>query len=253
MIAYFSATGNTRLVARMIAETTGDTAEYIPGIVSSGRGYLKSDRPFVIVTPIFAWRIPRYVEDFVRNTEFKGDKGIYFVVTCGGEAAKADRYIRRLCEDKGLDLLGIGVVVMPDNYIVLFDPVDEDTARRMILDAVPVIDDISDRISGRRPLEYVTKGGLMKSTLVNSLFMRCYTGGKGFRSTDGCTGCGSCIGMCPVDAISLEDGRPVWGGSCMQCLACLNRCPEQAIEFKRRTVGRRRYVCPFDDPSELRE
>lgn len=253
MIAYFSATGNTRLVARMIAETTGDTAEYIPDIIASGRKVLESDRPFVIVTPIFAWRIPRYVEDFVRDTEFKGDKRIYFVVTCGGEAARADRYIRRLCGEKGLDLLGIGVVVMPDNYVVFFEPVDEDTARMMILDNVPVVDDISDRISGRGPLEYVTEGGLMKSTLVNSLFMRLYTGGKGFHSTNRCTGCGSCVEMCPVNAISLDDGKPVWGESCMQCLACLNRCPEQAIEFKEKTVGRRRYVCPFDDPSELRK
>ena len=128
-----------------------------------------------------------------------------------------------------------------------------DRAETIVRKAVPTVDDISSRISRHEPLKYVTRGGLVKSTLVNSLFIRFYTGGKGFRSTERCTGCGSCVGMCPVDAISLEDGRPVWGGPCMQCLACLNRCSEQAIEFKGRTVGRRRYVCPFDDPSELRE
>lgn len=253
MIAYFSATGNTRLMARMIAKTTGDIAEHIPDIIASGKKVLESDRPFVIVTPIFAWRIPRYVEDFVRDTGFEGDRRIYFVVTCGGEAARADRYIRRLCEEKGLDLLGIGVVVMPDNYVVFFEPVGTEEAEDIVRKAVSTIDGISSRISRQEPLEYVTKGGLVKSTLVNSMFMRFYTGGRGFRSTERCTGCGSCARMCPVRAITLDDGRPRWSSDCMQCLACLNRCPEQAVEFKERTVGRRRYVCPFDDPSELRE
>jgi electron transfer flavoprotein alpha subunit len=47
-----------------------------------------------------------------------------------------------------------------------------------------------------------------------------------------CVGCEQCVGVCPVDAIRLEDGIAVVDSSrCTGCGECLRTCPVEAISF----------------------
>lgn len=48
--------------------------------------------------------------------------------------------------------------------------------------------------------------------------------------SDRCTGCGTCLDVCPVEAIRIEDGRAKITIECMDCGACLSVCPEGAIK-----------------------
>ncbi len=52
---------------------------------------------------------------------------------------------------------------------------------------------------------------------------------------DDCIGCGSCAEICPVDAVSMIDERPVvdlnW---CIGCGVCAVTCPAEVISLKRR-------------------
>ncbi len=48
--------------------------------------------------------------------------------------------------------------------------------------------------------------------------------------TELCTGCGSCIDVCPVEAISLVDGKAfIKKDICTICRICENECPVKAI------------------------
>lgn len=48
-------------------------------------------------------------------------------------------------------------------------------------------------------------------------------------SLPACSGCGSCVALCPTDAIRMEDGRPATDArKCILCMACAARCPEKA-------------------------
>lgn len=50
--------------------------------------------------------------------------------------------------------------------------------------------------------------------------------------TEECTGCGTCIGSCPVSVMSLVEGKAVYDkGECIACNNCLSNCPESAIEL----------------------
>lgn len=48
-----------------------------------------------------------------------------------------------------------------------------------------------------------------------------------------CTGCGSCVDVCPNDAISLEDDvARVREEDCTDCGECVEECPEGAITLE---------------------
>ena len=47
-----------------------------------------------------------------------------------------------------------------------------------------------------------------------------------------CTGCGVCIDVCPLEAISLNDGIAVIDeDTCTECGLCVNVCPNDAIDL----------------------
>ncbi len=49
---------------------------------------------------------------------------------------------------------------------------------------------------------------------------------------DTCTGCESCVSICPVEAISMQDGKAVIDEEkCTDCGACVDECPVEAISM----------------------
>ena len=46
---------------------------------------------------------------------------------------------------------------------------------------------------------------------------------------DKCTGCGDCIEVCPVEAISIYDNKARVNDECILCEACIDECSESAI------------------------
>ena len=48
--------------------------------------------------------------------------------------------------------------------------------------------------------------------------------------TDECVSCGTCAGVCPVEAISEGDGKYVIDADvCAECGTCVDECPVEAI------------------------
>ncbi|MBD3390847.1 MAG: 4Fe-4S dicluster domain-containing protein [Chitinivibrionales bacterium] len=46
-----------------------------------------------------------------------------------------------------------------------------------------------------------------------------------------CTGCGVCVDACPLEAISLENGKAVVSDSCTGCGSCVDACPNGALSL----------------------
>ncbi len=46
-----------------------------------------------------------------------------------------------------------------------------------------------------------------------------------------CTGCGTCVEICPVEAISMneDDVAEIDQDECTECASCLEECPVEAI------------------------
>lgn len=101
MILFFSGTGNSEYVAERIGKDIGDTVlNLFDKIRKKDYSALQSDKPWIVVTPTYAWRIPRIVTDWLRKTELIGSRDIYFVLTCGGDIGNAGAFLRRFCMEK---------------------------------------------------------------------------------------------------------------------------------------------------------
>lgn len=244
MILYFSGTGNSRHVAETIAKATGDQLLSLNDqLRQKNKGALHSDKPYVIVAPTYAWRMPKVVSQWLSEAKLSGSKQLYFVLTCGSETHQAGKYAKQLAESKGLQYMGLASIVLPENYITMYEAPAEELAAAMIRQAQPHIQETAKLIQQGQRLETppATAGGKVMSGLVNPLFYLTTVSAKGFYATEGCVRCGKCEQLCPLGNIELPDGRPVWGKDCTHCMACICGCPVEAIEYKNKTQGKTRY------------
>lgn len=244
MVLYFTGTGNSRYVAQRTAEVLGDQLLSMNDRIKAGNtSPVKTDERLVIVTPTYAWRIPRLVENWLRQTEFPGAKQAWFVMTCGSEIGNAAKYNRTICEEKQLTYMGTAQIIMPENYIAMFNAPQAEEARQIVAKAEPDIDRAIFAIAADQAFP-VPRNNLydrFMSGPVNPIFYSFFVKAKAFAASNACTGCGQCVRLCPTNNITIQNGRPVWGSNCTHCMACICHCPTEAIEYGKKSVGKPRY------------
>lgn len=247
MILYFSGTGNSEYAAKRIGNRIGDeVVDLFPKIRNHDTSAMHSDRPWVVVVPTYAWRIPRIIEEWLEHTNLSGNRDMYFVLTCGGSIGNAEKYLKKLCAKKNWNYSGCVGILMPENYIAMFSSPEREKALEIIQRAEVVMDQAAMLIKSGKSFSQPSIGfkDKISSGIVNTVFYPMYVHAKKFYVKDTCVSCGKCVNVCPLTNISLADGKPVWGKNCTHCMACICRCPVEAIEYGEHTKGLTRYVCP---------
>lgn len=247
MILYFSGTGNSAYAAKRVAEAVGDEVlDLFPKLRARDHSPLESRRPWLVVSPVYAWRLPHLLQDWLEQTPLTGSKELYFLLTCGSSMGNAGKYLEALCRKKGLSYRGCFAVQMPENYIALFRTPSREAALEIIHRAEPSIQDAAALLARGEPFPQQKPSLLARfcSGPVNRVFYPLFVHAEKFSVTDRCSACGACAALCPLENIRLEAGRPHWGKSCTHCMACICRCPAQAIEYGHHSRSLPRYTCP---------
>lgn len=244
MVLYFSGTGNSRYVAGRVARALGEPLCSLNERIKVGDySPVETGERLIVVTPTYAWRIPRLVGDWLQKTKFPGAKRVWFLMTCGSEIGNAEKYNRVLSREMGLSYMGTAQVVMPENYIALFRVPGVEESRQIVARAEPDIDRaIAALAAGEafaRPRNNLYDR--VVSGPVNPVFYALVVKDRAFAVGAACTGCGRCAQLCPTNNIVLRSGKPVWGGNCTHCMACISYCPTEAIEYGKKSVGKPRY------------
>jgi len=246
MIFYYTGTGNSRYIARRLAAALGDELfDMNDRIKRADTSPVAVNGRAVFVTPTYAWRIPRIVREWISGTELDGAAGAWVVMNCGSEIGNAAKYNRTLCAEKGFDYMGTAQIIMPENYIAMFNAPGAAEAARIIAAADPVIDEAARTIvEGRAfPAPRCSVYDRVMSGIVNPVFYPLCVSDRAFKADDKCISCGRCAALCPTNDITLENGRPVWHGKCTHCMACICHCPTGAIEYGKKSLGKPRYHC----------
>lgn len=247
MILYFSGTGNSAYVAKQLSlYLKEESIDVFARIRNQDYTAMQSNRPWVVVCPTYAWRIPRILQQWLEKTALNGCPAIYFVMTCGDNIGYAEKNLQALCAFKQMDFYGCFPVVMPENYIALFTTPGKEEALEIISRADGAIDKAAEmlRLGKHFPQATAHWKDRLSSGIINDLFYSMFVHAKKFHVKENCTSCGQCSRLCPLHNIQIKDGKPVWGKTCTHCMACICRCPVEAIEYGKHSRGLPRYVCP---------
>lgn len=246
MILYFSGTGNSRYIAERIAKITSDEIVSINDkLKNNDTSTITIQDKLIFVVPTYAWRIPAVVRDWIRKTDFVGEKNTWFVMNCGGEIGNAAKYNEKLCDEKGFSYMGTAQIVMPENYIVMFNSPERDEIEKIISQADSIIEKNAKLIAEAKPFPTLRNNlqDRFMSGPVNQLFYKMFVKANEFYADDRCISCQKCAKICPLGNIEIKDGKPVWSKNCTHCMACISYCPTGAIEYGKKTVGKPRYKC----------
>ena len=253
MIFYFSATGNCKHVASEISRVTGERMISITECMEAGEFTFSlnsegKDAMLGLVVPTYAWGLPTIVCDFLKRLEISyGEMPYaYFVATYGTTPGQTGYFAEQYMREKGISFQSRFSIKMPDTWTPVFDLSNPDKVGKINQDADLQIRNMILAIADRE------KGNFMQRKvpliLAKALYAMGYPvlrrTGK-FHVQDTCIGCGLCEKKCPVNAIQMENKRPVWvSKECVMCLGCLHHCPEFAIQYGKNTSKHGQYTHP---------
>jgi ferredoxin len=247
-VYYFSGTGNSLVLAKLVAEWLG--AELIPIASVIDRETIESTADVIGITfPVYYADLPNIVRRFAERLENPEGKYIFAVANYGGAAGASLKTLDAVLQLRGSRLSAGFGVHMPQN--AFRKPWEN---RRLIYRrAEKRIDFVVRRVEARTTgffyssplLQAITTPllGGMKRAVAMYLEKASNTAApsgltverlmpladRSFSADEKCTGCGTCGRVCPVGNIEIVDKKPIWQSRCENCLACYNWCPTNAI------------------------
>lgn len=247
-IYYFSGTGNSLHVARTIAAKLGE-CKLVNMAKSIGEGVVEDNSDTVgIVFPVFYWNAPVIVQDYLKKLKLNSGAYTFAVATCGGSAGVTLHTVDKLLGERGGHLSASFTLVMPDNAYVgmnLITPLEQ--REQMLKASEGELGKILEVLAKREKVE-LKGGSQIKSKIGGSMSAmfasRIYRLPRQFHSTDKCSGCGTCVKLCPGGNVKVDGKKVSWGNHCTHCLACFHWCPEQAVEIGKKSGGIARYHHP---------
>jgi len=232
MIVYFSATGNCKYVAERIAAALDDTAV---SIVSSGKDIsLSEGEEFGIVTPTYFWELPLPMREFLSEAVIRRSRKNYafLVATYGTTPGCCGEDARRILKKRGFSLEASFSVKMPDTWTPIFNLSNPAKVAEQNRKAENYIAKVISRIQEKEKGNHTECRMPYIFRFVTDPMMNINRRTKNFHVGGSCIGCGLCAEKCPVQAIEIRNGKPVWVKErCALCLGCLHRCPEFAIQY----------------------
>ena len=258
MIIYYSGCGNSRHVATELASLTNDRITKIDPFDAKPTVELGPDETLGIVCPVYAWAVPRIVDDYVSRLQGNCQPSYcYLACTCGDNVGRTPERFARTLGKKGWQLNAAFSFVMPETYINLpgFN-LDSEENTKIKIDAVdrrlPLV---AEKIGRRERVIDVVRGKMPRfnTFVTNPLFYGLLITDRKFTVNDRCISCGKCVEVCPLGNITLSGDfadpqdsvkqglRPLWHGNCTNCMACYHHCPNNAIHFGKATLGKGQY------------
>ncbi len=246
MILYFSGSGNSKFVTNYIASKTFDEVISLNEVIKENKELIfESNKPFIIIAPIYAWRFPLIIEKILKDAKFIGSNELYFIGTMGLNSGNADKYLKKIILKKGLIYKGFCGIVMPSNYVNTDIMPNEEETLKCINDSIPNIKNITYKILRGESIKKIdiTKNPALASGIVNYLFNKFMVSSKNFIVDNACTKCGLCVKKCPMNNIMMTTSGPTFANKCLNCYSCIHNCPKNSIKIKGQKINAGNYLC----------
>lgn len=210
IVLYFSATGGTEHIAKLIASEL--KAETVDITVFDFDMSFDSDMLVFACFPVYGGRIPAPM--YRRMKDIRGDNTPVVPVAVYGNRAVEDalQEMADLCKKNGFRVVGGAEMVAPHSLDRRFGagrPDEKDVAQlKSFLAAL------------------TTRENLRDVPMPGSHDYKPYKGLPLYPSSGiHCSGCGTCSAECPAGAIDQGDPRKPDKTKCISCMRCITVCP----------------------------
>lgn len=243
-IYYFTGTGNSLQIAndlnaKLSECTIHKIAEYSGEKIDGGT--------LGIVFPVYFWGLPLIICDFLQKLNVSEDTYIYAIANYGGVPGKALDQCRDCLKEKGLKLSAGFLINMPGNYIPGYGAKSKNVQDKLFAKEARRISYISDFIRNKKECKIEKSKMIIDRVFCNYVYKHVkefHEADKHYTVDDKCIGCGLCAKRCPVNNITMVNGKPNWNHHCELCVACIQSCPKKAIDYKGVTGKRKQYLNP---------
>lgn len=261
ILFYFTGTGNSLAVAKMIAESLTDVM-VVPILREDAARYINKDTERIgLVFPIHMNSAPRMVVDFIEQIELMSTVYFFAVATHGGVPGMTGLYLNKVFKKQDIILDGYFEVKMINNtpkgvapkFLMTLNwelDITPEKINTMLRESHLSIQNIAQSIKNKEKttLQCLSSGSKRVAYCMMSLIW--YISEKfkpklTFLLDESCTGCGTCEKVCTTKRIRMNENRPLWiHDNCSFCYACFNYCPKQAIGVEHYTKKLGRYNHP---------
>lgn len=234
MILYFSSTGNNKYIAEKIAKACGECAVSIVECIKNNQYEFQNEKILGIVTPTYFWRLPRIVALFLEQIKLKNCGYVFFLASYGTTTGRAGSMAKKILQQNNQSFDAFYSVIMPDTWTPIFNLNDHNKVAKWLTDGEQQLNLVIRNILNQERGNHIDKSipELMAALPSNFLYNTERKTKKLSVNEAMCIGCGLCAKKCPVSAIKIENGKPIWHmKECEMCLGCLHRCPKFAISY----------------------
>lgn len=239
MIFYFSGTGNSEYVAKRLAEALKEPCGSIAECMRNEwfEFALRDNETVGFVVPVYYFGLPSIVEEFLERFKIYPACAtctpyVHFTATYGAVSGRVDWFFQQALAKRQSAVSALFGVKMVDNWTPMYDASDAEKNAQTNAAAEAQIDRIIENVKRREVVDLLED----RSTLEKA--QEYYASYEDVRATshlsvtDACVGCERCAQECPVLAIEMQEGRPVWvKDHCVMCVHCLHACPAFAIHY----------------------
>jgi ferredoxin/flavodoxin len=240
LLCYFSATGNTAKVARVIGDqfrqlgVEVEERDITPQSERSKKIDLEPYQAFVIGAPIFSWRAPRVVREWLRTLDGGGKKSSMFFTYGGFQVPPTHASSKQILEEQGFvvvssaEFLGAHTFNLGGWKAVEGRPDESDfevareyakaTHRRFTGEDSGTLGEMEKTLHTEEQLDSI-------ETFRFNILTQLPT-----RQGETCSLCMICEESCPTGAMNAETGEAEQG-RCIGCLGCFAKCPEDALKI----------------------
>ena len=138
---------------------------------------------------------------------------------------------------------------MPDTWTPAFYLTDKNRVDKWLSDGKKQLELVIDNIISKRTGDFIDRKLPKWVATIPAAYM--YATERKTKklsvNKDVCVGCDVCVKKCPVGAIQMKEGCPVWKSEeCEMCLGCLHRCPKFAISYGNKETNKHgQYKNPY--------